>query len=295
VTSTAGGVTTPLTDRLESRRSARSFLLTVLGELVWPAGSPARTTSLLAVMSGLGFEEAAVRQAIVRASEKGWITGHRHGREVSWTLTPRLEEAFRDGSRLVHALGERFDDWDGQWLVLLVTVPQARRSARKRLYRDLSWVGLGNPAPGVWLSPHSDRVDDVAGVIDRLGLRESAFSFIGATAAVGLSEDQIVRRGWDLDALAADYAEVADRFRDPRPSAGEQMLLEHVRMMNELQRFPFADPQLPEALIPEWPGRAVVRHLEELRAQWGPLVRKQWMSLNAGRVAAPGSPPADGG
>jgi len=46
-------------------RSARSLLLTVLGEYVLPSGAPVWTSALLHVSAGLGIEEKAARQALM--------------------------------------------------------------------------------------------------------------------------------------------------------------------------------------------------------------------------------------
>jgi phenylacetic acid degradation operon negative regulatory protein len=263
-----------------ARGSARSLLLTVLGELVWPADEPAKTSSLLYVMNGLGFEEATARQAIIRGADSGWIAAHRHGREVSWSLTPQLMETFEVGSQRVFSLSNPFEEWDNRWLVLLVTVPHALRASRKRLYRDLNWAGFGNPVAGVWLSPHSERRGQVAALIERLGLTGSTMSFLGPVDSVGLSEDEIVREGWDLTALAEDYAAVYEQYRDPRPQPGDDLLFTDIKVVSELQRFPFFDPQLPEALLPNWIGRTVAGHIQELRSGWADAVRARWAQIN---------------
>ncbi|RFA10471.1 hypothetical protein B7R54_15620 [Subtercola boreus] len=264
-----------------ARGSSRSLLLTVLGELVWHSGVPARTSSLLYVMNGLGFEESAARQAIIRGADSGWIEPHRHGREVSWTLSPSLVKTFEEGSLRVESLGDPFENWDGRWLVLLITVPQALRANRKRLYSDLEWAGFGNPSAGVWLSPHTERREQVSAVIQRLGLTDDTMSFLGEADRVGISEQDIVRRGWDLDAVALDYEAAFEAFRDVQPSDGDERLFTHIRLLSELQRFPFSDPQLPEALLPDWIGRRVTRHFQALRAAWAPDVAARWAALNA--------------
>ncbi|HZZ48901.1 MAG TPA: PaaX family transcriptional regulator, partial [Pseudonocardia sp.] len=76
--------------------SARSLLLTVLGELVVPAGEPVWTASLLYVLAGLDVSEQTARQTLVRASDKGWITSERVGREVRWSVTPTVMKMLDD-------------------------------------------------------------------------------------------------------------------------------------------------------------------------------------------------------
>jgi phenylacetic acid degradation operon negative regulatory protein len=268
-------------DSLLSPGSARSLLLTVLGELVWPTGRPVWTWSLLYVMKGLGIEEQTARQAIARAAAAGWLEAERHGREVRWSLTQAGRRIFEEGSRRVTSMSDPFADWNGDWLMLLVTIPHTHRTARKKLYAGLTWAGLGNPAPGVWLSPHPERSTEVASLIENLELQEHTMSFVGKVDSVGLTEQQIVNLGWDLDDIAAHYAAVLKAFSNISPKPGDEMLFAHIRLVSEWQRFPFTDPQLPEALLPDWIGRRVATHIENLRDKWSDAVHERWAEINA--------------
>jgi phenylacetic acid degradation operon negative regulatory protein len=166
--------------------------------------------------------------------------------------------------------------------VLFVTIPHALRATRKRLYRDLTWAGFGNPSAGVWLSPHPERRAQVAALIDDLGLTEYTLSFVGKADSVGLSEKDIVRQGWDLTDLAARYAAVDEEFGSARPQPGDDTLFTHLRLLGAWQRFPFSDPQLPEALAPQWIGREVSSHIEALRARWSHDAHARWAEINGG-------------
>ncbi|GLZ15774.1 PaaX family transcriptional regulator [Actinomadura sp. NBRC 104425] len=262
--------------------SARSLLLTVLGEFVWPNGKPVWTSSLLHVLKGLGIEEQTARQAIARAASSGWIEGERHGREVRWSLTERGKRIFEEGSPRVRSMSDPFSNWNGTWLTLLVTIPHTHRTTRKKLYSGLTWAGFGNPASGVWVSPHPERSAEVAGLIDQLELREHTISFVGRVGDVGIPEERIVEEGWDLAALEEHYKKVLDAITGLRPAPGDEMLFTHVRMVSEWQRFPLRDPQLPEALLPDWIGRRAARHIEALRAQWWDQVQAHWAKINSG-------------
>src|ERR1700710_423163 len=90
--------------------SARSLLQTILGEMVWPTGNSVWTSTLVHVLGGLGIEEQTARQAIARAGAQGWILPERHGREVRWSLAPRLASIFESGSRRVLSLSDPFTD-----------------------------------------------------------------------------------------------------------------------------------------------------------------------------------------
>lgn len=260
--------------------SARSLLVTILGELVWPTGEPAWTTTLVRLLMGLGIEEHAARQAISRGAQAGWMLPERRGREVRWSLGPKLEHIFEVGSKRVFTLSEPFLDWPGTWLSVLVTVPSSQRRARRPLYAGLTWAGLGNPVPGLWLTPHVERVEEVRGLVEDLGLGDQTISFVGAVDRVGLTEQEIVARGWDLVALEEHYGRLLDAVDGLDPGPGDDLVLAFLRMISEWQELPRADPQLPEALLPDWVGRRVARRIESMRAQWAPQVRARFSEIN---------------
>ena len=264
-----------------SAGSARSLLLTVLGELVLPVGLPVWTSSLLHVLTGVGVEEQTARQAIARGAAAGWITGERHGREVRWEITPAGRQLIEDGARRVYSLSSGTPEWDGRWLILLITIPQSLRTVRKKLYGALSWAGFGNPTPSVWLTPHRERAAEAQRVVADLGLRESTLSFTGASTDVGLSDVEIVQRAWDLEGLVAMYDELLRTYDGVRPEPGDPVLLTHIELVSQWQRFPFVDPQLPEALLPDWIGRRAAAMFQQLRTDWYDDAHARWREVVA--------------
>ncbi|WP_297661832.1 PaaX family transcriptional regulator C-terminal domain-containing protein [Pseudonocardia sp.] len=264
-----------------SAGSARSLLLTVLGELVLPVGEPVWTSSLLHVLTGVGVEEQTARQAIARGAAAGWIVGERHGREVRWEITPAGRQLIEEGAQRVYSLSADAPAWDGNWLILLITVPQSLRTVRKKLYGALSWAGFGNPTPSVWLTPHPERAAEARRVVTDLGLRESTLSFTGSSTDVGLSDTEIVQRAWDLDGLVAMYDELLRTYDGVQPEPGDPVLLTHVELVSQWQRFPFVDPQLPEALLPDWIGRRAAAMFQELRTEWYDDAHARWNEVVA--------------
>jgi len=165
--------------------SARSLLLTILGEFVLPSDEPPWTATLLHVAGGLGLEEKAARQALARLAADGWITAHRAGRRVRWALTRPGHELLAEGAARIYSFGRDAPAWDGRWLVLLVTVPESRRQLRHKLRTRLTWAGFGSPLPGVWVSPHPAREAEAKQVTEQLGLSAETFSFTGPFAGIG--------------------------------------------------------------------------------------------------------------
>ncbi|MFI7194114.1 PaaX family transcriptional regulator [Nocardia nova] len=262
-----------------STRSARSVLITVLGELVEPYGQPVRTAALLYVMKGLGFGAHAGRQAIARTGSSGLIAARRDGRETLWTLTDKAHRLFTEGDVRVFSTDIDTTQWDGRWLVVNVPIPESHRSTRKKLYAALRWAGFGNPTPGVWVTPHTGRAAEAAKAIDALGLTANTVSFIGTTAAAGISEEELVRRSWDLDAAEDAYDALLERFDSHAFGSDDELLFNHVELADALRRMTYVDPRLPEVLLPDWHGQRAAKRLRDLRAEWTPAAHARWRDI----------------
>jgi phenylacetic acid degradation operon negative regulatory protein len=266
---------------MSTRPSARSLLLTILGEFVLPSGEPPWTATLLHVAAGLGLEEKAARQALARLAADGWITAHRAGRRVRWALTQPGHELLAEGAARIYSFGRDAPAWDGRWLVLLVTVPETRRQLRHRLRTRLTWAGFGSPLPGVWVSPHPAREAEAKQVTEQLGLSAATFSFTGPFAGIG-TQRSLVEQAWHLGDLAARYEAFLARFWDLRPPPGDETLSAQVRLVHEWRRFPLADPGLPRELLPPgWIGARAAAVFAGQHRALEPGARARWQELSA--------------
>jgi phenylacetic acid degradation operon negative regulatory protein len=261
--------------------SARSLLMTVLGEFVLPAGGAAWTSVLVDALAGFGITEKSARQALARAAAEGWLVPERAGRRTRWALTPPARRLLSEGAARIYEFGRGEHPWDGRWLVLLVSVPEVKRDLRHRLRTRLSWAGFGSPAPGVWISPHLGREGEALGVVKDLGLAAGAMSFSAAFGMIG-GEDAMVSRAWDLTLVARRYEAFLAEFGDLRPAGGAGILHAQIRLVHEWRRFPFLDPQLPPALLPaNWRGPAAAGLFHRRHGEWQPPARQRWAELNA--------------
>jgi phenylacetic acid degradation operon negative regulatory protein len=263
-----------------STGSARSVLVTVLGELVEPYRQPVRTAALLYVLNGLGFGSHAARQAIVRTGSAGLIAAERQGRETRWSLTDKAHRLFTEGDVRVLSGDVDGGQWDGRWLIVDTPIPESHRSSRKKLYAALRWAGFGNPAPGMWVTPHVGRAAEAAKAIDALGLTPHTVSFVGTTSLAGISEEELVRRSWDLDAIEKAYDDLLERFDTPAFAPGDELLFAHLRLADALRRMTYMDPRLPEVLLPDWRGQRAAKRLRDLRAEWTPAAHAHWRTIS---------------
>lgn len=259
--------------------SARSLLLTVLGEFVLPGGHPVWTAAFLEALGLLGVEEKAIRQALARSAAEGWLEGDRHGRRTSWRLTPAGRRLLTDGTERIYGFGRPMSDWDGQWLMVLASVPETNRRLRHLLRTRLSWNGLGNLAPGVWVSPHPEREQDVREVLHEIGVGDTSTIFIGHLG--DLSEARhVARRAWNLDEIELAYEDFTDEVRALRPGNDAESFAAHTKLVQEWRRFPFLDPGLPpELLPPAWNGAQAVVLFHERHATWRPIADRQWQAM----------------
>lgn len=261
--------------------SARSLLLTVLGEFVLPRAEPVWTQALLDVLGGLGVESKSARQALARTAAEGLLVSDRAGRRVRWSLTTAGRRLLTDGAARIYGFGHSDRIWDGHWLVLLISVPESRRQLRHRLRTRLAWAGLGSPAAGVWLSPDPGKQDEVAGVVDDLGLGGVTSSFVGPFGTIG-SEHDVVALAWDLAEVEAAYERFLREFGAADPSTPGDALRQQIHLVHAWRRFPFLDPQLPTALLPaDWAGARAADLFTTQHNRWHGPAQHQWDRLLA--------------
>jgi phenylacetic acid degradation operon negative regulatory protein len=260
--------------------SARSLLLTIFGEFVHPSLEPTWTSTLLYAFAGVGIAEKSARQAISRAAAAGWIASDREGRRTSWRLTPQAMQMIREGSKRVRSLRTAAAAWQGEWVLLHITLPESRRADRLRLYRALTWLGFGNPTPGLWICPHEDRAEAAHAKVKELDLTGNTMAFNARTLRFGVPERDLVAQAWDLNAISMHYEALVQRFSELRPRGDEATFLAHVELVNALQRLPSVDPGLPVPLLPvNWQGTRAAKRLDELRAKWRDTAHAHWQLM----------------
>jgi phenylacetic acid degradation operon negative regulatory protein len=262
--------------------SARSLLTTLLGEYLLPAGVPVWTSTLVDVLALFDVEEKAARQALARTAAEGWLRSDRVGRRVRWTLTEPGRRLLVEGASRIYGFGSGSREWDGQWLVVLVSVPESMRDLRHKLRTRLSWAGFGSPTAGVWITPHPAAEADAKLILDELDLSAQAMSFLANYGALG-SERSMVTSAWDLADVAARYECFIAEFGDLSPTTPDEVLRAQTMLVHEWRRFPFLDPQLPGELLPaRWSGTTATALFTELHRRWRGPAQERWAELAAG-------------
>ena len=237
---------------------ARPLVFDLFGDYLRYRGGEVRLRELVSLMASFDVAEPTARVAVTRLRKEGWLASRRTGRETVYSLTEAAWALLDEGrERIFHrAQGP----WDGQWHMVLYSVPETERALREQLRKKLAWLGFGPLSAAVWLSPH-DRTDLVREAFaDEPAVRLDVFR----SRTAGLAADRdIAARSWDLPGLDQAYddwlATYRPRIADYRAGVlqGVDALVERMNLVHDYRRFPFRDPDLPPELLPPgWSGRA---------------------------------------
>ncbi|MEU9348931.1 PaaX family transcriptional regulator C-terminal domain-containing protein [Streptomyces sp. NPDC048278] len=223
--------------------------------------------SVIRLMADLGVEGQAVRSAVSRLKRRGVLRGERHEGAAGYAVSEDTLEVLEDGDVRIFERN-RAGAGDG-WLVVVFSVPESERDKRHALRTALTRLGFGTAAPGVWVAP-GILADETRRTLQRLGLTPYVDIFTGDHFAFGDLSAK-VREWWDLDELAALYADFLERYRPvrERAAAGAVPAREafgiYLPMLTEWRRLPYRDPGLPLSLLPPgWSGDTAGALFEEL-------------------------------
>lgn len=279
---------------------ARSLLVTVWGDTIRPLGGEIGVGSLIRLMAPLGLSPRAVRAAVLRMARQGWLRPRRVGRRAFYALTQAGALRIEQGVRRVYR--PRPEPWDRRWRLLTYVIPEGRRADRDRLRRELVWLGLGPLSRSAWITPR-DLAPVLRALVASRGLRGEVALF--EARHLGPDGDRaLVRRCWDLDAIAARYRAFIAGAR-PRADALRRRLregrlpdaacfAEKIRLVHEYRKFLFVDPGLPAGLLPPgWPGREAARLFRATYALLaGPAARFAAAAFEPPPGAVRSAPPA---
>jgi phenylacetic acid degradation operon negative regulatory protein len=267
--------------RPRSGSSAKSLLLTVLGEFVLPGSGSVWTSTVVAAMGALGVEERNARQAAFRLVERGYMRSEKEGRRARLHLTASGRRLLGDGSRRIYEFGAYDDTWDGRWVVVVCFIPEEQRTKRHQLRSQLGFAGYGFIAPGVAVSPHLSSEQAASRILEGLGLLPGAVVLRAETGDL-VEPGDLLGRGWDLDGLASEYNEFAKVFVRRAPRTDEGRFVALVELVHAWRRFPFIDPEIPSRLLPpRWPGRRAKGLFDDLHGEWSPAARSWYHDLES--------------
>lgn len=279
---TAGTDADPLPDTPEGsstdieRRRPRSLIVSFFGSYARDVGGWIGVSDLIALMAGLDVDGPAVRSAVSRLKRRGLLTPERLGGVAGYRLSEQGRRILAEGEQRI--FGHRVARVQDGWVLVVFSVPESERRRRHALRAQLTRLGFGTTAAGVWIAP-AHLAEQARAALRDLGLEEHAelfhasyLDFRDLTASVS--------RWWDLPALQAMYQGFLDehepvatawRRRGARahqePGLRAAAFADHLRAVDAWRRMPFLDPGLPPELLPDrWAGSRAARVFFELHA-----------------------------
>jgi phenylacetic acid degradation operon negative regulatory protein len=229
---------------------ARSALFDVYGDHLRSRGSQAPVAAVVRLLDPVGIAAPAVRTAISRMVNQGWLEPVQLAGGRGYRTTDRANRRLDETGDRVYQ--RHRPAWDGTWHLAFIE-PPADRAARTRLRADLTFVGYAELADNVWVSPFPRA--ELLSMLDRAG----------ATARTARADrfDPEPIGAWDLDQLRSSYETWLDDADDlvgqhlgAHDDHDEAAFAARFHLVHEWRKFLFADPGLPDPLLPaDWPGR----------------------------------------
>jgi phenylacetic acid degradation operon negative regulatory protein len=248
----------------------RQLIVTVYGLYSRSEGGWLSIASLISLLGDLGVDESAVRSSISRLKRRGILQAVRRDGTAGYELSEQALAILREGD---HRIFQRKRASAGEgWLLAVFSVPESERRKRHVLRSQLTRLGFGTAAPGVWIAPAHLR-EATEEVLRRLELDTYADLFHAEHLAFG---DVTAKVGewWDLDQLEALYDDflethtpVLERWQRQAPLE-RAAFADYVAVLTDWRRLPYLDPGLPAELLPEnWAGMRAAELFFALQSQ----------------------------
>lgn len=281
-------VATATRRRSDGGPSARSLLISVLGQWVGPSETPVWTSTLVGALEALGIEARAARQAVNRTGADGWLEGESVGRYTRWRLTASGRRLIGSAMpRVARSISADTAEWNGTFLLLAVVEPVSDRATRDRLAAGLDFEGFGALGPNLWIAAGGGARDGVEAVLDSCGLVERGLLFESSTVVGAATPADVVAMAWDLDTAAEAHQAFLDQFAAAVPTDEREAFALRTRMAHEWRDLLSVDPSLPASLLPaDWPGHRTRALFQERYAEWAGPARSYYTRLSAEPVVS---------
>jgi phenylacetic acid degradation operon negative regulatory protein len=244
-------------------------------------------SALISMLGDLGYDAPGVRSSVSRLKAKGVLTSIRENRVAKYKLTESVMTIFHEGDRRIFAQ-EQPSSIDS-WVLAVFSVPESMRDRRHQLRSELSALGFGSVASGVWIAParvlHQTRER-----LTECELTQFVDFFKGDVLFDGPVKPKVAE-WWDLKAIDEQFAEFLQLYEGAgdlweqvvgndqdaavaRSSAEQRRdaFRYYVPMLTLWRRFPYKDPNLPLDYLPDgWRGPAVHRTFNAVRRLTAPL------------------------
>lgn len=254
--------------------SARSVLVTVLGDSVLPVTKTLWLSSLFGLAAPFGFSERLVRTSMFRLVAENWMTNERIGRRSRYSMTLLAVRESEDADGRIY--GSEPDAWDGSWTFAVVDTPSMPADERDRIVRHLRWHGFVSLGRGLMASPSATE----HGLSELLDLVDPVAVVPTGRAALADLQD-LVEGGFFAEAFRTADTEAAYRAfltryqrwqrEDLAAAAPLDAYSLRTMLVHEFRRIRLRAPDVPaELLPPDWIGNLAYDLAADLYRQLSP-------------------------
>jgi phenylacetic acid degradation operon negative regulatory protein len=234
------------------RARPRSLLLTLYGAYLRDLGGWAAVADLVTLLEDVDVAPQSTRSAISRMKQAGTLEAERRNGVAGYALTDEAVAMLRDGDQVIY---HSIEPPNGEWAMVVFSVPEAQRGRRHQLRKRLTRLGFGQLSSGVWIAPHP-ALRRLGRMLRSTGLDQYVTTWTARPEDASAIEDR-AGEAWDLGALASAYREFSATYDGviDTPMDDRDAFATYLRMLSHWRRLPFMDPGLPPALLPQpWPG-----------------------------------------
>jgi phenylacetic acid degradation operon negative regulatory protein len=240
---------------------SKSLVMTIFGDAIAPHGARLWLGSLIELVKTMGVTDRLVRTSVFRLVQEGWLVANREGRRSSYALLPEARPRFERANRRIYAPPGL--NWDGRWTIVMAPNGSIDASLRAAVRKELEWEGYAMLAPGLLAHPAADPAP-LAEILERVKGTGKVFVCSAAELPDAGSRPlgELVREGWDLSRVVADYRRFIDEFtpllavlREESALTPESAFVVRSLLIHAYRRVQLHDPMLPLELLPQpWPG-----------------------------------------
>ncbi|SHG00879.1 phenylacetic acid degradation operon negative regulatory protein PaaX [Ornithinibacillus halophilus] len=246
---------------MEKQFNTRSMIFTLFGDYIRHYGNVIWIGSLIRLLQEFGHNEQSVRAAISRMYKQGWVQSEKRGNKSYYSLTERGKARMEEASKRIYKIDSPI--WDGNWRILVYTIPEEKRHLRDELRKELVWSGFGLLSNSCWITPNPLE-EQVQNLIEKYDIAPYVSFFSSTYEGMGKEVD-LVSKCWNLDEVNNRYQEFIQEYSQKyvidknKLSKGEltdgDCFVKCAMLVHQYRKFLFVDPNLPKELLPEkWLG-----------------------------------------
>ncbi len=278
----------------------QQLIVTIYGLYGRSSGDALPVSVLISMLGDLGYDAPGVRSSVSRLKAKGVLKSVRQDGVAKYELSDTVLDVFREGDRRIFA-ADRSTELES-WVLAVFSVPETMRNRRHQLRSELSGLGFGSVASGVWIAP-AQVLEQARERLASRGLVQFVDFFRGDYLFEGPMRPKVAE-WWDLKAIDEQFAEFLDLYEgagdlwtglvgdDPEAALANSTaelrrdaFRYYIPMLTLWRRFPYRDPNLPLEYLPkDWRGPAVRETFQAVHRLAAPLAAAHAHELIHGSI-----------